>query len=161
VPGPLANDTASATRGRVIGLDLGSVRIGVALSDTARTIAVPREVLIRSGDAPQDLRRVVALVAASEAAEVVVGLPVALDGTRGPAAAQVEAEAARLRDVISVPIILVDERLSSVEATRRRREARRPSRNSRRATLGSRHAPVDADAAAIILQSYLDKTKET
>ncbi len=140
----------------MLGLDLGSVRIGVAISDSARTLATPREVLRRSGDQENDLELLAALIDDAGATEVVVGLPVSLDGSRGPAAAGVEAEAAQLRERVSVPVQLIDERLSSVEATRRRREARPQSKQRARSPLGSRHAPVDADAAAIVLQAYLD-----
>ena len=101
----------------MLGLDLGSVRIGVAISDSARTLATPREVLRRSGDQENDLELLAALIDDTGATEVVVGLPVSLDGSRGPAAAGVEAEAAQLRERVSVPVQLIDERLSSVEAT--------------------------------------------
>ncbi len=145
--------------GRVLGLDLGSVRIGVAISDSARTLATPREVLQRSGDQTADLELLAALIDDTGATEVVVGLPVSLDGSRGPAAAGVEAEAAQLREWVSVPVRLIDERLSSAEATRRRREALPRSKLRARSPLGSRHAPVDADAAAIVLQAYLDSNR--
>lgn len=140
----------------MLGIDLGSVRIGIAVSDSARTLATPRGVLQRSGDPAADLARIAALVEETEATEVVVGLPVSLDGTRGPAARNVQREVERLRARVSVPVVLVDERLSSVEATRRRREARAVGKTRPRAPLGARRAPVDANAAAIILQAYLD-----
>lgn len=156
MPDGASQGAGVASRGRVLGLDLGSVRIGVALSDSARVLAVPREVLQRSGDAIVDLARIAALIDETKATAVVVGLPVSLDGTRGTAAKNVEREVAQLRGLVSVPVVLVDERLSSVEATKHRREARGPSGRRAAARLGSRHAPVDADAAAIVLQSYLD-----
>jgi putative holliday junction resolvase len=143
----------------VLGLDLGSVRIGVALSDSARQIATPREVLQRSGDPEHDLERLASLVEETGANEVVVGVPLSLDGSRGVAAANVEQEVAALRARLSVPVVLVDERLSSVEATRRRREALGGGRRRSGAPIGSRHAPVDADAAAIVLQAYLDSAE--
>ncbi len=154
-----SSEGTGASRGRVLGLDLGSVRIGVALSDSSRAIAMPREVLQRTGDAKEDLARIAALVDETKSSEVVVGLPVSLDGARGPAAKKVEREVEQLRGLISVPVVLVDERLSSVEATRLRREARGPAGRRASARLGSRHAPVDADAAAIVLQSYLDSDR--
>jgi putative holliday junction resolvase len=159
VPESPSQETGDGRRGRVLGLDLGSVRIGVAISDSGRVLATPREVLRRSGDGTADLARIASLVEETGATEVVVGLPVSLDGTRGPAAESVEKEVARLRGLVSVPVVLVDERLSSVEATRRRREARAETRRRPASPLGSRHTPVDADAAAIVLQSYLDSAQ--
>jgi putative Holliday junction resolvase len=135
------------------------VRIGVALSDSARTVATPREVLTRSGDPTADLARIASLVEDAQANEVVVGLPVSLDGSRGRAATNVEREVEQLRRLVKARVVLVDERFSSVEATRRRSEARRGGGKRPRGALGSKHAPVDSDAAAIVLQSYLDATR--
>lgn len=133
---------------RALGLDLGERRIGVALSDSAGTLATPYEVLQRTGDRVQDHRRIRALADEAEVELVVVGLPLSLDGSKGPAALGVEAEVAELRERLDVPLELWDERLSTVEATRRLQAA--GVRGTKR-----RHV-VDQVAATVILQSWLD-----
>ncbi|MGD0220163.1 MAG: Holliday junction resolvase RuvX [Acidimicrobiales bacterium] len=154
-----------AEPGRCIGLDLGTVRIGVAVTDAARTLAVPHGVISRCGDERADHEGLAQLVDAVGATLVVVGVPFSLDGTIGPAAARVIAETARLRLVLAVPVVTVDERFSTVEATRRRREAggrggAGPRTRFRRRPGGApARAPVDAAAAALILQSYLDQER--
>jgi putative holliday junction resolvase len=136
---------------RTIGLDLGERRIGVALSDSAGTLATPYEVLTRSGDRERDRARLVALLDETGAELIVVGLPLSLDGSRGPAARQVEGEVEELRAQLGVPVELWDERLSTVEAERRLRAA--GVRGRRR-----RHV-VDQVAATVILQSWLDANR--
>lgn len=133
---------------RALGLDIGSRRIGVALSDSAGTLATPYEVVQRTGDRRQDHRRIAALVAEAEAEVVVVGLPLSLDGSQGPAADAVIAEADELRAALDVPVVLWDERLSTVEAERRLRATGLTGRARRRV--------VDQVAATVILQSWLD-----
>lgn len=132
--------------GRVLGLDLGDVRIGVAISDEDRRLAVPLGT-VRTG-APHDLRRVAELVAAHDVTLVVVGHPLSLSAERGEAARKAERFAEALRAVLPVPVVLQDERLSTVEAERALREAGTTGRRRRRA--------VDRSAAAVILQAYLD-----
>ncbi|MGP0109288.1 MAG: Holliday junction resolvase RuvX, partial [Acidimicrobiales bacterium] len=73
-------------RGRALGIDLGSRRIGIAVSDSAGTMALPRGTVVRTGDADRDRRALVELVLEAEAVVVVVGLPLSPDGSRGPAA---------------------------------------------------------------------------
>jgi putative pre-16S rRNA nuclease len=136
---------------RALGLDLGERRVGVALSDSGGVLATPYEVIQRSGDRARDHDRVAALVDETGAEVVVVGLPLSLDGSRGPAAVGVEAEAATLRQRLDVPVELWDERLSTVEAERRLRAA--GTRGKRQ-----RHV-VDQVAATVILQSWLDATQ--
>ena len=133
---------------RVVGVDLGSRRIGVAVSDPSGTIASPLEVLERSGDAGADRRRLAELVRDVGAERVVVGLPLSLDGTVGPAARWAGDEAEALRGVLDVPLELHDERLTTVSALR----ARGTGRNRR----GRGRRPVDDQAAAVMLQSWLD-----
>ncbi len=145
--------------GRVLGLDLGTVRIGVAVSDSEGRLAVAREVISRGASRKEDFARVAALVEETGATRVVVGLPVSLDGSSGPAARKVEREVTEMRASLAVPVLLFDERLSSVEAARRRREARSEGRRGSRGRIGSRDLPVDAAAAAIVLQAYLDSAK--
>jgi putative holliday junction resolvase len=136
---------------RALGLDLGERRIGVALSDSAGTLATPYAVVERSGDRSQDHRRIAALLAETSAEVIVVGLPLSLDGTRGPAARAVEREAAELAERVEVPVELWDERLSTVEATRRLADAGLRGRKGRRT--------VDQVAATVVLQAWLDATR--
>ena len=139
----------STRRGRVLALDVGEVRIGIAVSDPDRTVALPAGTLIVRG-APQDLKAVAALVREQEAVEVVVGHPVSLAGNRGAAAHRAEEFAAGLRAVLDVPVHLQDERLSTVEAERALRSAGASSRQARGA--------VDQAAASLILRAYLERT---
>ena len=132
--------------GRVLGLDLGDVRIGVAISDPERRMAVPMGT-VRTG-APADLRAIAELVREHDVVLVVVGLPLRLSGERGSAAAKAEGFADALRAVLDVPVVLQDERLSTVEAERALREGG--------VSGPARRAVVDRSAATVILQAYLD-----
>jgi putative holliday junction resolvase len=134
--------------GRVLGLDLGQARIGVAVSDPDRRVAVPVGT-IRTG-APLDLKAVARLVREKEIGEIVVGHPVTLAGRPGEAADQAEQFAQALRDFLNLPVTLQDERLTTVEAERNLREAGVRGRE--------RRAVVDQAAAVLILQAYLDRT---
>jgi putative Holliday junction resolvase len=133
---------------RALGLDLGTRRIGVALSDSAGTLATPYEVVSRSGERARDHERIAALVAEVAAEVVVVGLPLSLDGSIGPAARNVLDETGELRARLAVGVVTWDERLSTVEAERRLRDAGLNGRGGRRV--------VDQVAATVILQSWLD-----
>jgi len=135
--------------GRVLGLDLGDARIGVAISDDDRRMAVPLGT-IHTG-APADLKAVAALVREHAATLVVVGLPLSMSGDRGSAAAKADAFADALRSILAVPVELQDERLSTVEAERGLREAGVDGRERRKV--------VDRTAAAVILQAWLDATR--
>jgi putative Holliday junction resolvase len=132
----------------VIGLDPGSKRIGVAVSDDERRVATPIEVLARSGDASRDHRAIAALVAEWEANLVVVGLPLSLSGARGRAAQDVLAEVESLRATLPVPVETYDERLTTVEAERSLMEQRMRAE--------ARRQVVDKVAAAVLLQAWLD-----
>ncbi|MDA8296241.1 MAG: Holliday junction resolvase RuvX [Actinomycetota bacterium] len=157
--------------GRVVGIDLGAQRIGIARSDGARTTALPCEVLVRSGDRAADRRRIAALVDELAATVIVVGVPFDLAGKAGPAASAVLAEIADLRADIAVPIEVVDERLSTAEVLARRREglaardaARRQGRGGRRGAgrqrpAAARRPVVDDLAATVILQHWLDRQR--
>lgn len=140
----------SGPPGRVLALDLGQSRIGVAISDADRRVAVPLGT-VRTG-APQDLKAIVALVHENEVNEVVVGLPLQLSGEQGEAADHAEKFAEALRGLLAVPVVLEDERLTSVEAERRLADAGLSGRERRRV--------VDQSAAAVILQSFLDRGRE-
>jgi putative Holliday junction resolvase len=132
--------------GRVLGLDLGDARIGVAISDDDRRLAVPIGT-IPTGP-PADVKAIASLVAEHEATLVVVGLPLSMSGARGPAAHKAGVFAGTLADVLAVPVELQDERLSTVEAERGLREAGVSGADRRRV--------VDRSAAAVILQAWLD-----
>jgi putative Holliday junction resolvase len=137
--------------GRVLALDVGSRRIGVALSDPTRTLATPLTTL-RAQPLAQALERIAQLVREQEAVELVVGLPLTLSGEIGPQAKLVEAFVAALRGVVSLPIHTFDERLTSIAAERMMIELGiRPER---------RKARIDEVAASIILQDFLDATRE-
>jgi putative Holliday junction resolvase len=136
---------------RALGLDLGERRIGVALSDSAGRLATPYEVVQRSDDRTRDHARIAELVTETSAEVVVVGLPLSLDGARGPAARGVDLEAAELRERLGVPVELWDERLSTVEAAKRLSDAGLRARERRRT--------IDQVAATVILQAWLDATR--
>jgi putative Holliday junction resolvase len=134
---------------RALGLDLGTKRIGVAVSDRSGTIASPLTVVVRAGTRAEDHRRIARLVDDEEAEVVVVGHPLSLDGSRGPAARAVEDECDELSAALSVPVELSDERLTTVSADRALSEARVRG--------PARRAVVDKVAAAVMLQSWLDR----
>lgn len=136
--------SAIGPTGRVIGLDLGDRRVGVALSNPDRTIASPLEVIDRK-DLARGVKR---LVQDWEATGVVVGLPLSLDGSMGPAATKAVAEADRLGATLSVPVETYDERLTTISAERMMTDAGLDTRAQRKV--------VDKIAAAIMLQAWLD-----
>lgn len=133
---------------RVVGIDLGSRRIGVAVSDSSGVIASPHSVVQRSGGHAADHRAIAAVVAEYEAELVVVGLPLSMDGSVGPAARAALDEVDELGAALAVPVETVDERLSTVSAERSLREGGVRG--------GSRRTVVDKVAAAILLQAWLD-----
>ena len=135
-----------AERGRALGLDLGDARIGVAISDDERRLAVPLGT-VRTG-APADLRAIAGLVRDHGATLVVVGHPLLLSGEPGERARHAERFAEALRSVVGVPVLLHDERLSTVEAERELRKTGASGRKRRKA--------IDRSAATVILQSWLD-----
>ena len=129
-------------------VDLGTRRIGVAVSDPSGTLASPHATVPRSGDDAADRARLAALAAELGAERVVVGLPLSLDGRRGPAAKAAEAEIEALAGVVGVPVEARDERLTTVSADRALRE--------RKVRGAARRKVVDAEAAAVLLQGWLD-----
>lgn len=142
--------TAGARVGRVLGVDLGAARIGLALSDATRTLASPLEVLRRSGDHDRDTRTIIDRAREMEADLVVVGLPLGLDGRVGTAAQSALDEVDRLRAVAgeSPAVEVHDERLTTVTAEQMLRERGVKGQDRRRV--------VDKVAAAVMLQSWLD-----
>jgi len=132
---------------RVLGLDLGTRRIGVAVS--SGSLATPHIVLERGADHAADHAAVAALVDELGAERVVVGLPLSLDGKMGPAARAAAEEAEALGDVLAVPVETYDERLTTVTADR--------SLSSLGLSGQARRRVVDKVAAAVILQAWLDR----
>ena len=138
---------------RAVGLDLGRARVGVAASDASGSLATPRETLSRTGDPEADLAAIARVVEDLEAEVVVVGMPLSLDGSAGPAARAAAAEVDALRAKLPVPVETYDERLTTVTADRSLKELRMKSRARRRV--------VDQVAAAVMLQAWLDRNRET
>lgn len=136
-------------RGVRVGIDVGSVRIGVATCDPDGVLATPVETVLR-GDG--DLDRLAAIIAEQRPVEVVVGLPLTLSGRAGPAAGAARAFARALaRRVAPCPVRLVDERLSTVAATKGMHDSGVSTRKGR--------AAVDQAAAVVILQTALDSER--
>jgi putative pre-16S rRNA nuclease len=133
----------------VLGLDPGDARIGVAISDDRRVLAVPLGT-IRTG-APQDLKAVAAMVREHDVSLVVVGHPVSMSGRPGAPAAAAQELASALGSFLAVPVVLQDERLSTVEAERTLGRAGVTGRERRRV--------VDEAAATFILQAWLDSNR--
>lgn len=137
---------------RVMALDLGDRRIGVAVCDPRGTVASPSSVVerasSRAGGRRADHRAIAGLVVELEAMQVVVGLPLSLDGTVGPAARRVLDEIEQLRACLDVPVEPYDERLTTVEAERSLRQMAVKGQERRKV--------IDQIAAAVILQAWLD-----
>jgi putative Holliday junction resolvase len=133
---------------RVLGLDLGTKRIGIAVSDATGTVASPLMVLTRGPSRRGDHARLAELVIAEEAERVIVGLPLTMAGEHGVAAQAAVEECEALATVVNVPVETHDERLTTVTAERSLAAAgvRGPARRQ----------VVDKVAAAVILQSWLD-----
>jgi putative Holliday junction resolvase len=135
--------------GRVLGLDLGEARIGVALSDPEGKVALPFGT-IPTG-APQDVKAIAALVKEHEVTAIVVGHPLAMSGRATAAADHAETFAHALGQFLGLPVHLQDERLTTVQAERGLREGGLSGRDRRRV--------VDQAAAALILQAFLDRRR--
>jgi putative Holliday junction resolvase len=133
---------------RVLGVDLGSKRIGVATSDISGTLATPLIVLTRARTQRLDHEELERLVHQEEAEAIIVGLPLNMDGTEGAAATAARREVERMATVVSVPVYLHDERRTTVEADRVMME--------RDLNAQERRKVVDKVAAAFILQAWLD-----
>lgn len=145
---------------RILALDVGERRIGVAAADSETRLALPVGVVERS-DPAADADAIARLIEEQKAEALVLGLPISLNGSLGPQAQLVRAFGDELADQLDLPVEYWDERLSTVEAQRRlappakhsRQDKRSRSAKSQRASPGR----IDAMAAAIILQSYLDR----
>lgn len=134
--------------GRTVGIDLGSKRVGIAVSDGRGVLASPLIVLDRSGDWALDHQRIAALADEEEARRIVVGLPVDLRGIKALAANAVLEEIEAMRFTIHLPIETWDERMTSVAA----HKAMRAQNISER----KRRGQIDKWAAAVMLQGWLD-----
>lgn len=132
---------------KVLGLDIGEKRIGIAVSDELRCTAQGVSVMQRSG-AAEDIGAIQELIKASQVSEVVVGLPKNMDGSVGEGAQKVLSFVSKLEEALSVPVILWDERWTTAEATRMLLQADVTRRKRRKV--------VDKIAAVLILQGYLD-----
>lgn len=142
----------STPTGRALGVDLGSRRIGLALSDPTRTVAAPHAVLRRGADHGEDHEAIVSAARGEGVTTIVVGLPLSLSGKAGPAARAAREEVDELRvwaAKAGIDVVVHDERFTTVTAERAlvdagmRRDARR--------------GIVDKVAAAVMLQSWLER----
>ncbi len=136
--------------GKLLGLDLGTKTIGVAVSDALRYTATPLETIART-KFTVDAARLLELIADNKAVALVLGLPLNMDGSEGPRAQSTRAFARNLRQKTPLPIAFWDERLSTSAVTRMLIEA--DTRRDRRAEV------VDKLAASYILQGYLDRLR--
>ena len=138
---------------RALGVDLGTRRIGLALSDPGGILASPAGVIERGPDHGADHDALARRVAEAGAEVLVVGLPLSLSGAQGPAAGAVLSEVEEIRTRVGVPVEVHDERFSTVVATRSLRQAA----GGRAVKAGRRRSgAVDSAAAAVLLQSWLD-----
>jgi putative holliday junction resolvase len=132
---------------RVLAIDHGTKRMGIAVSDPSGTIALPLE-FIPAEPFKAFLERLKALIQEKEVEQILIGMPRNMDGSYGPAAAKVQEFIAVLKETIAIPIRTWDERLTSTQANRMllQTDMRRQERKQK----------VDQAAAAILLQSFLD-----
>ena len=128
--------------------DVGSVRIGIAVCDRDALLVSPRPAVRASADAQRDI---VCLANEHGAVEIVVGLPLRLDGTEGPAAIGVREWCELLRALTEIPVVLTDERLTTVQAQRQFHEVGQNTRQSR--------PLIDSASAVILLESYLQSRR--
>jgi putative Holliday junction resolvase len=137
-----------------LGVDVGSVRVGLAASDPGGILATPIETLERDLKTGADQRAIAAVVLERDVLEVVVGLPRSLSGGEGPAAAEARSYATSLAALISpTPVRLIDERLTTIDAHRQLRDSGLPGRAQR--------TVVDQVAAVLILQAALDTERSS
>ena len=156
----------SPERHTILSIDYGRARIGLAIADANARMAQPLCTLERV-NRNEDMRRLRELAREHGVKQIVVGLPLRLDGTRGEMAEEVERFAQRVRKQIGVPVEMVDERLTSWEAERlleetqgRRLHEEKPGGAGRKKKART-NATVDAVAAAVILKEYLERQVQT
>lgn len=138
---------------RALGVDLGSKRIGIAISDLSGTIGSALTTVHRSKSRRHDHSEIAKLVRDEEAEVVIVGLPLSLDGSVGPAAKAATIEAKQMATVVGVPVEMYDERFTTVTAERHMIEA---GLNAQ-----ARRKVVDKAAAAVMLQAWLEHRRNT
>lgn len=132
---------------RFLGLDYGTKRIGVAISDPTFTLASPLPYLDAT-PFTKVIGKLKEIIREKEVSQIIIGIPRNMDGSYGPASDNAKEFALRLKEMLTVPVKAVDERLSTVEASRRLHESGKKSKEQR--------AVIDSSSAVIILQSYLD-----
>jgi putative Holliday junction resolvase len=130
---------------RVMGIDYGDSRIGVALSDPLGIMASPHTIISRTRE-DKDIIALLDIASDNDVSRIIIGLPLSMDGSLGPQAEKVKAFAAEMARNTDIPLVFKDERLSTVVARDLVQKARKTDRKTR----------YDAAAAALILQSYLD-----
>ena len=135
---------------RILALDVGDRRIGVAVSDPTGLLARPLTIISRKGSAG-DIQFVNRLVKEQEAGKLIIGLPLSLDGSVGPQAAKVKEFTEKLAPSLPIPFEFRDERFSTSAVKEQRAEMGAKKKK--------RRAPDDAEAAAVILQGYLDENR--
>jgi putative holliday junction resolvase len=150
-PGACYRDGRQKTRS--LGLDVGDKRIGLAISDTDGILASPLTVIERREEA-LDIDAITDIIISRQVERVIVGMPRSMDGSLGRQAEKVKNFTESLSRKTSVPVEYRDERLTTVMAERLMHST------SRRKTKGHAHPHRDAQAAALILQSYLDEGRE-
>jgi putative holliday junction resolvase len=159
--------TAEKTgRATILAVDYGRARIGLAIADSESRMAQPLSTMERV-NRNEDMRRLRELVREHGVKQIVVGLPLRLDGSRGEMAEEVEGFAQRLRKQIGVPVEMVDERLTSWEAERLLEEVQgrfihdEKLTGSRKPKKAQAKMTVDAVAAAVILKEYLERQESS
>ena len=138
---------------RALGIDLGSKRVGIAVSDLSGTVASALTTVHRSKSRRHDHAEIARLVKIEECEVVVVGLPLSLDGSHGPAAKGALKEAKQMATVVGVPVEMYDERFTTVTAERHMMEVGLNAKQRRKV--------VDKAAAAVMLQAWLDHRHNT
>ena len=134
-----------------MGVDFGEKRIGIAVSDPTNTVATPLETLARRRGKRPPLGQIAQLATEHDVGQLVVGLPLSLDGTENEWCAEVRAMGERLAGAVEAPVAWVDERMTSVRAERAIRQSDQLSRRKK-----EERGRVDAVAAQLILQAWLD-----
>jgi putative Holliday junction resolvase len=143
------------TAARALGVDLGAQRIGLALSDPSRILATPLDTIKRTGDPAAERRAIVAAAQEHEAVVIVVGLPKSLSGKLGPAAQAALAETEALRELtrdLGIEVDTYDERFTTMIAHQGLHQAHPRKQRRQKA----KREQVDAAAATVLLQSWLD-----
>lgn len=135
---------------RALGVDFGEKRIGLAVSDPTNTLATPLETLVRRAGKRPPIKQMAEIASEHEVGQIVVGLPIALDGTENEWCTEVRAVGVKLAERVGVPVAFIDERMTSVRAERAVRSAGLSKTNR------EQKGRIDAAAAQLILQAWLD-----